>query len=92
MYSITLALVSASQPTAPDPLPAEVTTELNKLLGWLLWVICAIAVGRLVWIGAQMGWDRSHPSADPPDTPLGVLAGMFLASAAGGIAGYLLIF
>lgn len=95
MYSIAEALVSAAQPSrppSPDPLPAEVTEQFDMLLGMLLWVICALAVGRLVWIGAEMGGARSHPSADPPDTPFGVFAGMFLASASSGIAGYLLIF
>lgn len=75
-----------------EPIPAEAISALEKLIGWLLWLVCAAGVLRLMWIGAQVGHDRNHPSSDPPDSPLGVFVGLIVASSASGIAAALLTF
>lgn len=77
---------------AAGDLPKDVTAPLNQLLGWIMWLICLAGIARLLWIGGQMGHVHDHPAADPPDSPLGVVIGLIVASAATGIAGALLVF
>ncbi|MBY4575989.1 hypothetical protein ACN94_20805 [Gordonia paraffinivorans] len=77
---------------AGSDLPKDVTEPLNLLLGWIMWLICIAAIARLFWIAGQMGHVQDHPASDPPDTPLGVIIGLIVASSASGIAGALLSF
>lgn len=75
-----------------DDLPSAVTTPLNQLLGWVMWLLCVAAIARLLFIGGQMGHAHNNPHAEPPDTPLGVVLGLCFGGAAAGIAGALLTF
>lgn len=69
---------------------ATFTGAFNTLLGWIFWLICAAAVGRLIWIGGHMGYSHNHPNVEPPDSPAIVLVGLVLAGSASGIAAALL--
>lgn len=73
-------------------LPDAVTQPFEQLLGWMFWLICLAGVGRLFWIGGQMGHAHNNPHAEPPDTPLGVIVGLIIGSSAAGIAGALVSF
>lgn len=69
---------------------ATFTQEFNTLLGWLMWLVCLAAVGRLLWIGGHMGYSHNHPHTEPHDSPAVVLIGLIVAASASGIAGALL--
>lgn len=72
-------------------LPPAVTEPLQQLIGWTMWLICLAAVGRLIWIGGEMGHHRSDPSSEPPDSPVWVFVGLIVAASSSGIAGALLV-
>ncbi|MFE9328238.1 hypothetical protein ACIHDR_43375 [Nocardia sp. NPDC052278] len=35
-------------------LPAEVTTPLTQLLGYLAWIVLLLCIGRAVWLGGLL--------------------------------------
>ena len=72
-------------------MPSQVTEPLEQVLGYALWFVMVAAVGRLLWIGGEMGYHRHRPGdVDPPDAPTWVFVGLIIASTASGIGAALL--
>lgn len=55
--------------------PSEVTNPADTLIGWGAWIIAALCVGRLMFLGAK--WGLSKVSSDSFDhTPREILLTM----------------
>ncbi|MBF4554377.1 hypothetical protein [Corynebacterium suicordis] len=66
--------------------PAEVTGNVSTYLGWFLWLLMVIAVGRLMWIGGKLGWHRWQGTPDesePMVQIISLIVGGILAGTAG---------
>ncbi|MFE9328267.1 hypothetical protein ACIHDR_46005 [Nocardia sp. NPDC052278] len=75
-------------------LPSEVTTQLQQLFRWLLWIVEAGLVSRLAWVGGYAGWEYFHPPPGPPAAPSAIvrtLAAWIFATVAWPIAAALLM-
>jgi hypothetical protein len=65
------ALILAEMKTPPS----DVTDPANTLIGWGAWIIAAVCVGRLMFLGAK--WGLSKVSAETFDhTPREILMTM----------------
>ena len=65
--------------------PADVTEPATQLLGWCLWIITALGVGRLTYIGGRWGYSRYFQEGFSHSTTeiAMVLIGTIIAGSAG---------
>ncbi|WP_287014888.1 hypothetical protein [Gordonia sp. (in: high G+C Gram-positive bacteria)] len=65
--------------------------RLEQVLGWVAWIACLLAVGRLIWIGALFWQAKRQERGDVGiDNLVGQLIGVVLVASSGAIAGALL--
>ncbi|WP_299577460.1 hypothetical protein [uncultured Williamsia sp.] len=65
--------------------------RLEQVLGWVAWIACLIAVGRLIWLGGLFWQAKRGEHGDMGiETLVAQLAGTVLVGSAGAIAGALL--
>lgn len=71
--------------------PAEVTGNVSTYLGWFLWLLMVLAVGRLIWIGALFGWHRWQGNPDE-NAPVVQIIGLIIVGIIAGTAGTWAVF
>lgn len=76
--------------TAVYGLPEQVTADISTALGWVLGLVAALCVAKIIFVGARMAWDHKHtPGLESPvaaEFAAAVIGWILAASAAGGIA------
>ncbi|MBY6438169.1 hypothetical protein HQ602_17490 [Rhodococcus kroppenstedtii] len=80
--------------SAVQALPDQVTADISTALGWVLALVAAVCVAKILFVGARMAWDHQHtPGVESPvgaEFAAAVLGWILAAAAAGGIAATLL--
>ncbi|SUE28919.1 Uncharacterised protein [Nocardia farcinica] len=66
------------------PLPAQVTTPLTQLLGWLAWFVLLVCIARAIWVGGQLAIRMYREES--VEGLLGALLGAALLGSASSIA------
>lgn len=64
--------------------PSDVTEPVRVLLGWAMWIIATLCIGRLMFLGGRWGWCRLNSESfdhTPREMLLVLAAGIICASA-----------